>query len=268
LRLRKSQGHALVRVGLLPVLRRPDHRAERVTEAPLGTPLRVLSAGDADWWRVRLPDGYEGFARSLGLSPCGAARARRFASAPRLLDLAAELRAETGGLKILASCGSRLPLLGRTARVKRLELPEGGPARARGRWGTPPRRFLPASMARIARSFVGVPYAWGGRSGWGLDCSGLVQLSAELAGLALPRDARDQIESGRPVGADEAEPLAPGDLLFFGHSRRAIHHVAVYLAAGRYVHAFGWVRINSLRPHDTDYLPELLPWFRGARRLA
>jgi gamma-D-glutamyl-L-lysine dipeptidyl-peptidase len=262
------EGHALVSVGLLPVLRRPDHRAERVTDAPLGTPLRSRGGPADEWWEVRLADGYRGFARALGLVPCAAPRAARFAAAPRLLEQSAEVRANPEGEALaFAPAGSRLVVTGRSRGWIRVELPDGSRGVVRARLAPRPRAFTPAGLVAHARRLVGVPYLWGGRSGWGLDCSGLVQLAADLAGLDLPRDARDQSRAGRAVGARKAEGLLPGDLLFFGPSPARTTHVAIYVGAGKYVHSLGWVRENSLRPDQLDSLDSLLKYFRGARRL-
>jgi len=259
---------ALVSVGLLPVLRRPDHRAERVTDAPLGTPVRAWGDPRREWWEVRLPDGYRGFARALGLVPCSASRAARFARAPRLTEQSAEIRtAPRGGPLAFAPAGSRVLAVGRSRGWTRVELPDGQPGVVRAAPAARPRAFSADRLVEHARRLIGVPYLWGGRSGWGLDCSGLVQLAADLAGLQLPRDSNDQFRVGRPVGARSAEGLRSGDLLFFGPSSSRITHVAIYVGAGRYVHSLGWVRESSLRPGELDSLDSLLSLFRGARRL-
>ena len=71
-----------------------------------------------------------------------------------------------------------------------------------------------ATAIAYAAAQLGVPYAWGGTSPGGFDCSGLVQAAYASAGVSLPRVAEDQFESGpaRPA----ASPFAPGDLVFFG----------------------------------------------------
>ena len=76
----------------------------------------------------------------------------------------------------------------------------------------------------IAASFTGLEYLWGGTSGWGLDCSGLVHLSYRIAGLLLPRDASDQWDSSAVERIDPDE-VQPGDLYFFARPGSPVHHV-------------------------------------------
>ncbi|MBI5837607.1 MAG: C40 family peptidase [Candidatus Eisenbacteria bacterium] len=252
---------------MAPIHREADPCSERVSDAALGTPVRLLSTGP-DWCRLRTPDGYEGYARTPGLRPCAAARARAFAGGMVVQAVSSELRfAVPGRPGLHLPAGARVVRVRTAARRTLVELPDGSrghlPSGALAR----PGRFSRRSLVENALRFTGVPYVWGGRTGWGLDCSGLVQLAAELAGTALPRDARDQVRRGSAVGLSRAQALRAGDLLFFGKSDSSITHVAIYLGAAKYVHAFGQVRVNSLRPQDVDYLDELPGYFRCARRL-
>ena len=73
-----------------------------------------------------------------------------------------------------------------------------------------------------ARGFLGLRYLWGGTSGWGLDCSGLVHLCWRAQGLVLPRDAHDQVEAVDTVPLDQ---VRPGDLYFFARPGEKVHHV-------------------------------------------
>jgi cell wall-associated NlpC family hydrolase len=85
--------------------------------------------------------------------------------------------------------------------------------------------------------FSGAPYLWGGRTDWGVDCSGLVQATYAARGIPLPRDSDLQSVTGREVPIDPTgEGYEGGDLLFFADGRR-ISHVALWAGAGRIVHA-------------------------------
>lgn len=76
----------------------------------------------------------------------------------------------------------------------------------------------------VARRFVGLRYLWGGTSGWGVDCSGLVHLAWRSQGVLLPRDAHEQADS--PLVEDvELDDVRPGDLYFFARPGERIYHV-------------------------------------------
>lgn len=88
------------------------------------------------------------------------------------------------------------------------------------------------------------PYQWGGRSAFGIDCSGFVQLVYKLNGVFLPRDASQQASMGQTLSfIEEAEE---GDLAFFDNAEGAITHVGIILANNRIIHASGKVRIDKL----------------------
>jgi len=91
-------------------------------------------------------------------------------------------------------------------------------------------------IVKTARSFVGVPYRWGGTSAaHGFDCSGLAMAIYRLNGLKLPRTSGQQYEAGMPVGRED---LARGDLVFFDtRGRGRISHVGIYIGQGRFIHA-------------------------------
>jgi len=122
----------------------------------------------------------------------------------------------------------------------------------------------PADITAYARLFLGVPYIWGGRSYFGLDCSGLTQLVFEAAGIQLRRDAWMQFEDARECGRT-ARTAQPGDLAFFKEGQGRISHVGYCLGQGRIIHARGFVRINSIINGQVDSDEKLINTFVAIR---
>ena len=86
-----------------------------------------------------------------------------------------------------------------------------------------------AVAADWALAQVGTPYVWGGETpGVGFDCSGLVQAAYKVAGITLPRTAQAQYDATTKLAP--GDPLAPGDLVFFGQSTTAIEHVGLVVS--------------------------------------
>ncbi len=100
------------------------------------------------------------------------------------------------------------------------------------------------SIIRHARRLLHAPYLWGGKSVFGIDCSGLVQVICACAGIYLPRDAWQQAEFGDAV--DFVDLLQKGDILFFDNEEGRIHHVGIAMGEGKIIHASGSVRIDLI----------------------
>ena len=98
------------------------------------------------------------------------------------------------------------------------------------------RGELRKNIIETARLFLGDKYHWGGRSAWGVDCSGLVNLAYRAWGLDLPRNAAAQFAAARRL---PAASLEPGDLIFTSDSARPdfISHVMLYSGKGRLIEA-------------------------------
>lgn len=102
--------------------------------------------------------------------------------------------------------------------------------------------------------YLNAPYLWGGKTPFGIDCSGFTQMVYKLNGFALPRDAYQQAEIGETLSfVEEAEP---GDLAFFDDDEGNIIHVGMVLEQGTIIHASGKVRIDAL-DHQGIYNKEL-----------
>lgn len=102
----------------------------------------------------------------------------------------------------------------------------------------------PELLVKVARKYLHAPYLWGGRSPFGIDCSGLTQCIFKIFGIRLPRDAYQQADHGQMV--DFVETSQIGDLAFFVNKEGHIHHVGIILENNEILHASGRVRIDKI----------------------
>lgn len=101
-----------------------------------------------------------------------------------------------------------------------------------------------STIVQDAFMYLQAPYLWGGKSPFGIDCSGLTQMVYKLNGIFLPRDAWQQAQCGEVYSfVEESEA---GDLAFFDNEEGKIVHVGIVLDNGRIIHASGTVRIDKL----------------------
>jgi cell wall-associated NlpC family hydrolase len=102
--------------------------------------------------------------------------------------------------------------------------------------------------------YIHAPYQWGGRSPFGIDGSGLIQMIFKLAGLRTPRDAYRQLDLGKVI--DFPSDAKAADLAFFEDTKGNIEHVGMITEPSKILHAFGKVRIDYF-DHQGIYNNEL-----------
>lgn len=99
-------------------------------------------------------------------------------------------------------------------------------------------------IKQSAMSFLHAPYLWGGRSRFGIDCSGFTQICYRMGGISIYRDASQQARQGELLSFPEEAQA--GDLAFFDNEEGNIIHVGILLENQQIIHASGSVRIDML----------------------
>lgn len=100
------------------------------------------------------------------------------------------------------------------------------------------------NIQHVAKMFLNVPYLWGGKSSFGIDCSGFTQSVFRLLNIQLPRDAWQQAERGEAIGF--LPETRTGDLAFFDDEEGRIIHVGIMLNEQEIIHAAGNVHIDPI----------------------
>ena len=232
------RGHT-ARVGapVLDLKRKPAREAGMDTQLLMGMAVTVFEKRDGWAWLQSRHDGYVGYAGAASLATVNP-MPTHVVSAPRTFlypgpDLRLPRKAEL-------SMGSAIAVVGEaeTRGTKYLLTPDGGALIASHMRSL--EEAAPDYVA-VAETFVGTPYLWGGASGFGIDCSGLVQLSMMMAGREVLRDTDQQeLSIGAPV--DPALGLRRGDLIFWKG------HVAIMADAKNMIHANGHTMMVSYEP--------------------
>ena len=99
-----------------------------------------------------------------------------------------------------------------------------------------------SSKNTVEDQFLNTPYLWGGKSIFGIDCSGLIQVLFRLKGINLPRDAYQQFELGQNIAFNDHQM---NDLVFFKNQHDKIIHVGLVVGQNKILHASGMVRIDT-----------------------
>jgi len=119
-------------------------------------------------------------------------------------------------------------------------------------------------IAKYSLDLLGTPYFWGGKSGFGYDCSGLIQTLYRLHKIILPRDAKDQIKLNNLV--EVFSNFIKGDLIFFNEDNK-VNHVGMFIDENKFIHSSGYVKINSINKKDGLYDDKLYMRLLGVFRI-
>jgi cell wall-associated NlpC family hydrolase len=190
----------------VPMRSAPSYQADAVSELLRGEAFAVVDcAGDWEW-------GYSQHDNYVGYVPIGAIGP--YVAPTHVVSSPAALIFEDRGIKTPVferlPMGARVTVIGTEGSFHQVDT-----GFIHDRHLSPIDQPEP-DFVTVAARLTGVPYRWGGRSGDGIDCSGLVQTALAFAGIAAPRDSDQQQALGTAIDADE--PLRRGDLIFLpGH---------------------------------------------------
>lgn len=203
-------------ISLIPLRAENSERSEQVSQLLFGETYEILDRTEK-WAFIRtIQDNYKGWIdlKLVSNKQFEPDLKKVHSSLPKFVDVE--------GKKILISPGSYLP-----------EMPLDS-----------------VDILELFKTHCGIPYVWGGKSFFGLDCSGLVQIYFRCLGIELPRDAYQQANIGTTIHL--LEESQTNDLAFFDNSEGKITHVGIIIRNMDHfsiLHASGELRIDALDYH-------------------
>ncbi len=223
--------HGICNLSIVPLRAEASDRSEMVSQLLYGETFKILDHRKK-WSRIKLHfDKYEGWIDNKQFTGISKDDYNKLNDQPNQLlsDLVNFLTTEREELNLI-TIGSNVAAakyLGHSFEGNKVE------------------SLMPKSaIVETALLFLNTPYLWGGKSPFGIDCSGFTQLVYKLCGYQLLRDASDQATQGEALSfIEESEP---GDLVFFDNSDGDIIHVGIIMADHYIIHAHGKVRIDRL----------------------
>lgn len=226
-------------LGLVPMRAETSDKAEIVSQMLFGECYEIISKQD-NWCKVQLAtDGYSGWIDFKQHTPVSLEYYQEWISTkhPRVTDPIQFVLSDD--VRIPVGIGSYLPFFsGTKIKVNNRFYQFTGNCSCTEVY-TDTNKLID-----VAYSFLKAPYLWGGKSIFGIDCSGFVQQVFGICGFQLPRDASQQVTIGEEVHfVDQAQA---GDLAYFSNSEGRIIHVGLVLEDKKIMHASGEVRIDTL----------------------
>ena len=261
----------------------PSHSAELVTQAILGTPVKVLKK-EYNWYLIQTPDSYLGWIPERSLVMITQKELNRYNRSERIIftDLTGTCYALPDEHSQPVSdivAGSILETTGSKPGFREVQFPDGRSGYidldqclllTEWRESLSPGR---EAIVKTAMKFLGLPYLWGGTSSKGVDCSGFTKTVFFMNGIILQRDASQQALYGDLVDThDNYDKLQQGDLLFFGTHKtdstsERVTHAGICIGNYEIIHSSGLVTITSLNPGKENYSLPLDESFICARRI-
>jgi hypothetical protein len=223
--------HGICNLGIVPLRAEPSDKSELTSQVLYGEWLKVLEKRK-HWSRIRLADdGYEGWLDNKqfqkisekdysGLNqekPSLVSDLMEFVSDSKKTLIPIPLGSSLNGIKLIGHKYEGNRTNGKKKKV---------------------------NLVKTAFLYLNAPYLWGGKTPFGIDCSGLTQMVYKINGHKLFRDASQQAEQGEALSfIEESEP---GDLAFFDNNEGNIIHVGIIMKDNYIIHAHGKVRIDRL----------------------
>ena len=223
-------------LAIVPLRLEPSDRSEMTSQVLFGEHFKILEQ-TAKWSRIRLAfDNYEGWIDNKQFAQISSLQYNHLDNVPGVLnaDLIEYITSSSGQL-MPVPIGASLSFLDDS-----LINTDGFIFEGLRTTGIKDKKML----LQTAFMYLNAPYLWGGKTPFGIDCSGFTQMVYKLNGYQLLRDASQQATQGEALSF--IEETEPGDLAFFDNEEWRIIHVGIIMEDNYIIHAHGKVRVDRL----------------------
>lgn len=232
-------GYGVLRLSMVPIRANPSDAAEMISQLLFGEHYTVIDESENHkWLQIQNAfDGYEGWIDKKQHHQISKEYFDQITETEYKIctELVSKILFKQQINHIVA--GSVLPLLNNPIFKDEENVAFNDTAKSLyQKWGV-------ANMLNQANKYLNAPYLWGGRTPFGIDCSGFTQIIYKTGGFNIPRDSSQQILKGKDVPFGEHKA---GDLAFFTNNEGKMNHVGLVMEDGKIIHASGKVRIDEL----------------------
>ena len=227
---------------LIPMRKEPAESSEMVNQLLFGETFEIIGTKDS-WSHIRAHfDNYKGWVTTKMLTPLDSEGLKDYQAARKAYLKEPVCKVSMADTKIPVSYLAG----GSTLLEENNQLILGNHILGLEHTAALHRSDSKIDIIETALKFLNTPYLWGGRTMFGIDCSGFTQVVFKMNGLVLPRDAHQQADLGNTVhSVNEARP---GDLAFFTKDEKHIIHTGIILENSEIIHSSGKVHIDKIDP--------------------
>lgn len=247
----------IINITVANVYKEPSHNSAVVTQALLGESCRILGIKDK-WYLIKQWDGYEGWIYHF----YGIESKTKYESALVLQDMFGTVISKNKSEVISHLLFGNQVIAEKKHDEYQITLPDGRMGLSNNNFGKNRKQTNRKEIVKMASRFLGTPYLWGGKTPYGIDCSGLVQTVFRANGIDLPRDSDKQSDFFKNNKIDE-DNIEAGDLLFFSENAK-IAHVAISTGGLNFLNARGFVQEESIDEKSPQFNRNLRNLFFNA----